>query len=261
MKKTNDVKELIKLVSAHMKKGVATNNFLTVDDYEKAASKDALFYEEWRDGIFVIRKRDGFFVVNFHLNSFEQFPLSGDGVYICEISGKGDIDAAVKEYFLKNGFCEYKKRVRLTRKNEPAYYLESDGAGFCGADGAKAAYEIMAGNFDKYSGCVPSFEEFLADVKEQRVIVYQKDSVICGILHFRVSGKTSEIRHLAVSPYARGQGAAARMIRLYHDTLSASRFFVWTGADNDIAIKLYTDNGYEKDGVISEVMKGGENGG
>ena len=252
MKKASNVKEVTALVSAHMRSMARTNNFLKAEDYEKAFSKNALYYEEWQNGITVIQKREGFFNLKFNLNGFEDFPALDTGVYVAEITGREKTDENLKNYLLKNGFRLLKERIRLIKKNPPLYEANSENVSFPDISEAKKAYALILENFDKYSGCIPDFDEFEEDVFEKKAIVY-KNPDVCGILHFCQSGKTSEIRHLAVSGSARGKGAAASMIKYYTENSGAARFLVWTGADNEVAIKLYTDNGYEKDGMISEV--------
>lgn len=253
MKKANDTGEVTSLITAHMKKGVATNNFLSVSDYENALMKENLFYEDFQSGIFVLRRKDDFYKLNFHLNAFDSFPEINGAVTVCEVAGKGSVDERVEKYLLKNGFSVYKERVRLIRKREPIYSVSGEGAEFCEKKDLKRAFSLIKDNFDKYSGCIPDEDEFEKDIAEKKVICFRTEDKISGILHFARGGKSAEIRHLAVSPESRGKGAAANMIKFYSDNSPCEKFSVWTGADNLIAIKLYNDNGYEKDGMISKV--------
>ena len=219
MIKANDISKVGKMISSHMRKGVETNNFLTAEDYAAAVLKNGLFFEEWEDGIFILRKTKDFYKLNFHLNGFEL----------------------------------YKERIHLVKKNSPVYDTDCENVSFCNEKYGEQAYKIMTDNFDKYSGCIPDYDEFYEDILNKRVIIFEKDSCAAGIIHFSLDSKSSEIRHLAVAASARGKGAAARMLKFYFENVEKAKYHLWTGADNFTAQKLYNDNGYERDGMISKV--------
>ena len=151
--------------------------------------------------------------------------------------------------FEKFGFKLYLERKRMAAKKADT----SGKAEFVEERDAKKAYKLITDNFDKYSGCIPPFSEFLKDVKDKKVLGY-KDK---AILHFADKGKTSEIRHLVVDKSERGKGIAGELIKTYFEKTDCVNYKVWLTKDNEPAEKTYKKYGYDNDGFNSRVYTKG----
>ena len=60
MEKAADYRSLSRLVMAHIKPGVITNNFMEKRDYLSEIERGTLYYETWKGGLLLLRRRRGF---------------------------------------------------------------------------------------------------------------------------------------------------------------------------------------------------------
>ncbi len=251
MKKITDVFEINSAVSRHFVKNISTNNFISDESYLDEIESGSLYAIEGESYLFVLRKREDFYILNFHIHGSFELPreLKSEKLVV-EIPYKS---GRTKETFFEaNGFSLFLERMRMTAKNN----ADEGNAEFVKEADALKAYKLLTDNFNKYSGCIPSFENFLKDVREKKVLGYPKGD-IKGILHFAVKGKSSEIRHLAVDINERKKGIAQELIKTYHYKTDCVKYQVWLSKNNQPAENLYKKYGYEKDGFLSEVYTKG----
>lgn len=251
MKRITDISRINSAVSRHFVKNVSTNNFIPDEVYLKEIESGSLYIEEGENYLFVLRKREDFYILNFHIHGSFELPdeIKAERLVV-EIPYKS---GRYKEtFFENNGFSLFLERMRMTAKP-----IDDKGnAEFVKEEDALKAYELLKENFNKYSGCIPSFESFMEDVKDNKVLGYPKED-IKGILHFSVKGKSSEIRHLAVDVKERKKGIAEELIKSYHYKTDCIKYQVWLSKNNQPAENLYKKYGYEKDGFLSEVYTKG----
>lgn len=248
MKKITDVSELNSAVSRHFVKNVSTNNFTSEKAYLNEIEAGNLYIEEDTEHLFILRKRDGFYIVNYYIHGNFRFPeeLNGEKLVV-EIPYKRETD--IPTCFEKFGFRLYLERIRMTAKKS-----ETNGkAEFVKESDAKKAYKLITDNFDKTSGCIPPFCDFIKDVKDNKVLGYGDKA----ILHFSTKGKSSEIRHLVVDEKERGRGIASELIKTYFEKTDCVKYQVWLTKDNQPAEKTYKKHGYEQDGFCSRVYTKG----
>ena len=138
-------------------------------------------------------------------------------------------------------------RVRLTRKAAPAPV--SIGFESSKSPDPEALLGLLYACFSSLTGCLPDRAELNADLAEGRLLAAEG-----GLIRWRQKGKTSEIRHLAVSPDCRGKGLAKALVTAYLNREEGKLCRVWTGADNAPALRVYHGFGYAEDGWESLVL-------
>lgn len=138
-------------------------------------------------------------------------------------------------------------RVRLTRKAAPAPVP----GGFepSAAPDPEVLLNLLYACFSPLTGCLPDQEELACDLAEGRLLAAEG-----GLIRWRQKGKTSEIRHLAVNPAARGKGLAKALVAEYLTLEDGKLCRVWTGADNAAALRVYHSFDYAEDGWESLVL-------
>jgi len=248
MKKISDISIVNELIKKHFVKNVCTNSFLSTDDFKREIVSDSLFFSETEGGLFLLRKREDFYILNFYIHGEVIFP-EPEIPTVCEIPYKRKLSC--EEFFKNSGFERFLERMRMTAAKPE----KQAGSAYVAAEkDAGKAYELMCNSFNRYSGCIPSFEAFLKDIEEKRVIAFPG---IKGILHFSHKGISSEIRHLCVDEKERGKGIADELVKTYHFLTDASKYQVWLSKDNAPAKRIYIKNGYTADGFESVVLTKG----
>ena len=251
MKKINDISEITEAISRHFVKNLSTNNFLTSDNYLSEIKRGTLFLNEGENYLFTLRKREGFYILNYHIHGNFDFPKALEGEkLVTEIPYKeGNF---TETPFLKFGFTPFLERMRMTAKKR----LYEGNAEPVKEKDALKAYQLLKDNFNKYSGCIPEYEDFLNDVKNGNLLGWPNED-IKSILHFSKKGKSTEIRHLAVDEKERKKGMAEELIKTYFDKTDCVKYQVWLSKNNSPAENLYKKYGYEKDGFLSYVYTKG----
>ena len=153
---------------------------------------------------------------------------------------------AVAEKLEALGFRLILKRLRFTRKGQMGAFFPSEGVEGC--EDTQSAYLLLRESFSPLTGCVPSREEW-EGLKEKGQIL----TLPGGVLHYRVKGRTTELRHLAVAESCRRQGLGRALVGAYLNRCGGSLSRVWTGEGNLAAQRLYESFGYERDGLTSRV--------
>ncbi len=251
MKKITDISQINSAVSRHFVKNVSTNNFISDESYLDEIENRSLYTIEGESYLLVLRKRENFYILNFHIHGSFELPRELESEkLVVEIPYKSG--RAKETFFETNGFSLFLERMRMTGKKT----LNEGKADFVKEEDALKAYKLLKDNFNKYSGCIPSFENFIKDVRDKNVLGYPKED-IKAILHFSVKGKSSEIRHLAVDINERKKGMAEELIKTYHYKTDCVKYQVWLSKNNQPAENLYKKYGYEKDGFLSEVYTKG----
>lgn len=152
------------------------------------------------------------------------------------------------------------------------------------AEDAAAIRPLLDSSFNPITGCLPENDELYADAAAGNILMLfadndsraaSKDSpknrigaavlqqtndsrhpaaVPCGILHYRTSKKSAEIKHLAIAPQMRGNGLSSMLINTFLDECKDLKTTVWTGHGNAAALNAYKDCGFTEDGRRSSVM-------
>ena len=252
MKKINNFEELNKLISAHLKKGVYTNCFISKEEFEQEIKSESLFYHIYGGGLLIFRKMEDYYKMNFYINNPEiDLDINFENILVTEVVCKPETECDnIIELFEKNGMSLKLKRVRLLN--------DSNNVGLNNINVEKANlkdYEkiikLFEENFDKYIGCIPTKQKLIADIKKGNFYCYKENEKILGVLHI---DNKANIKHLAVDSDFRGKGIAKAILGKYLLDAGECKKYVWTGEDNDAAKKTYLSMDYKLDGYVSYVL-------
>jgi len=252
MKKVESYREVSDAVLRHFVRGAVTNCFLSKDDYEREIKDGTLFLAEKEDSLFFLREREGFRRLNFYLNS-PDVPLSPfPADTVCEIPYRDRDEGlkAVSRRMQDTGAKKLFSRIRMTGKAGEHTPSERISPAVFGEFAEVRA--LLEGAFDRRTGCLPTAGELRDDIAAGRVFVYRQDG-IKGLLHFTEEKNTTELRHLAVDGRVRGQGVGSTLVETYL-AVREGRARVWVRDDNTPALRVYEKNGYEPDGMKSDVL-------
>lgn len=240
MKQITDAAALLMAADALLKAGAAANALPDRAAWEREIAAGTLYGEEGPAGLLLLHRGGSFDRVQFllHRDAVPEFaPERTTVVESPHRRGTEDLTARWK------GFEPAMTRVRLTRPGGTCPVGDAPAA-----PDAATARRILAACFDPLTGCLPDEETLTAALAEGRLL--QKDG---GVLHYTVSGRTAELRHLAVLPACRGRGTAKKLVGAFLSQRGGGLCRVWTGADNDIALHLYHSFGFAEDGWVSDV--------
>jgi len=258
MRQIVDFGEVSRLVTAHMKPGVFTNNFITPDQYHVEISAGTLYEYEWGGGLLFLRKRDGRHLLTFYIHDTDislGADLPPDTVTEIPRKPSGESAAAVAvDYWIRSGMKLDFERIRMTRPAgcgaEPVSHTvhvaqEADLGG---------ATELLNGSFDPKTGCLPTESELCGDIADGNVLC-ARDGGVCGILRVVTRPASAEIRQLAVREDMRGRGVAKSLVSAFAERYGDKKSIVWLMDGNAPALRVYTSAGFVPDGWRSTVLR------
>ena len=240
------------LAEKRMRRGVLTNTLITRETYEPDIRRGALTALETEHGLFLLRDRGDRALLSFLMEPGAPLPALPDGA-VCEIAFRERDTglAALPERFEAAGFETALRRIRLARPAGPCGPPEEP---LCSPESPEEAGAFLRGHFSSLTGCLPGEEELRDAFAGRRLLAVRERDTLCGLIHFSVSGKQTQIRHLAVGEGSRGRGLAGRLIRGFLAETGGMRSAVWTGEENIPAVRAYLSAGYSPDGARSAVL-------
>jgi len=246
--------DLAPLLSAQLKRGVVTNNFLSRSDWER----------EWESGVRVhqaegclvlLRSRPSHDILNvyLHAGAVLSLPQLTRPTVVELVWRQRDAEAvqAAAAQFVQQGFALQVHRLRSRR--EPAAWDTDGSAKPASPDRLPAVLGLMERCFDPRTGCIPSAEVLAEDT----VLCTWDGETLTGLLHYRQAKTGTELRHLAVRADRRGSGIGAMLVESYLQRTGQENSLVWTAKDNTAARHLYEKYGYRPDGWESVVLMAG----
>ncbi|NLM52432.1 MAG: GNAT family N-acetyltransferase [Firmicutes bacterium] len=254
MQKITDLTQLSGLLSPFLQKGVFTNNFLMLPDYEKYLSQGLLYYTQTETGVLLFHRRHTHWQLYYFLKRLNaSFALPQDKPTVMEIVSRANVDsfASVLAFWEKNGF-----QNRLPRKRMQAFAPQTKLAparevNFARHGDAKAVLELIKASFDPYLGCIPTQAEIEQKIAQGEVICCKEADKLQGVLEFARKGNTFFIWHLAVSPQFRRQGVARKLLAFLSALMQREgkrKIQLWVQTTNLAARKLYEQSGFHDDG-------------
>jgi N-acetylglutamate synthase-like GNAT family acetyltransferase len=259
MKQIKNYCEVSPLVSAQFRKGVRTNNFLSVEAYQAEIAQGSLYTHVWQGGLVFLRRRRGYWQLNFYLNDLSA-PLDTDlnGIIVVEIPVRPkDLADDLLNYWKRQGFVHRFDRLRFIRPAGQAIDVFNSDIKVKKAEPSdcSALLDLMSECFDPITGCIPTQAELIGDINRDNVFC-AKDmkAKICGLLHITRAASYTEIRHLAVREDMRGKHISRQLFSYYMNSTDFKKSLVWTSNKNSSAIRFYQSCGYTTDGWTSSVL-------
>lgn len=247
-----DIEWLTNRINGLLKAGVTANMLPDKERLQQSVCAGTLYAINYEEGLLLIERRPSHDYLSYILRrdaALPQFIPERDTVTeIPYRSGDGRA-AAIAAQWETNGFATVLSRVRLTRRAAecpPA----APSVRFAAPDDFKQVSSLLAATFPEKTGCLPSKEALQALIEKKQILCTEK-----GVLHYEVSGRTSELRHLAVAENARGNGLGTLLVNSYLSICGANLCRVWTGQNNTAALSLYRKAGFSEDGWLSQVKE------
>lgn len=146
-----------------------------------------------------------------------------------------------------------RKRMYLMAKNVST---DERQLSFASMEMIEEIYQMMYESFEPFSSALPTKEELLQDIREQKVLVAIKNEELLGFLHFGDEKQGSMLWHIAVSPRAQGMGVGEGLLKdwFFARKNSSKKFILWVRTDNPPALRLYEKHGFLPDGRVAPVM-------
>ncbi len=254
MRKIESVTELSDSIKRHFVRGVATNNFLSSSAIEGEIAGGKLYAGESSGNLFILRERAEHKILNFYITDTSADITDMPANTVVEIPYR-DRDTGLKNasaYLRTQGFTLMFRRQRMSRKEGHVDCTENVVSPALPCE-LKHVYEILFGSFDTRTACIPSGEGIQQAIVEQRILVYRKEGIPVGLLHYTRTRSGTELRHLAVEKDSRDGGVGSALVRYYLASTDGSST-VWVRTDNVPAIKVYEKYGYTADGMMSDVL-------
>lgn len=255
MEQIQNEEALSALLWNQLKPGVATNAPWRPDAYLHEIQAGCLYAHVWSGGLLLLQQRNGFQRLRFFLQPGGSLPdWRPELPTVLEIASRPQDAAlaAAQQAWQRYGFPLLFSRLRMTRppggtavSGSPAFPVRT-----AGPEDLPQVQALLLACFDVRTGCLPTAWELKEDLPAGRVLLGGSGQ---AVLHQAPAAGGTELRHLAVSPLLRRQGAAQSLITAYLRQEGHRISRVWVRQDNEAALALYHKNGYRPDSWTSRV--------
>jgi len=249
VKQIVDYSEISKLITARMKKGVLTNNFMRPEEYRAEISAGTLYAHEYNGGLLLLRRREGRHLLTFYINNREglsDIELPPDTVAGIPQKPSGAGDAV--SYWTRFGMTPLGEYIRLTREAGSTPISGGDDVHIAAESDFDGVHTLLHDCFDLRTGCLPSAAELRDDIRRGLVLCV-KDNEIGGVLRFGEFSGRVEVLHLAVREDYRGRGIGRTLVGAFTARYSERKCTVWMREGYAPALKTYTAAGFSPDGM------------
>ena len=155
-------------------------------------------------------------------------------------------------------FAPYKSFRRMSRPGQGLIFPDTDiEISRAHAPESDAISRFINDMFDPLAEFLPDMEELARLVVEQGVFTaIDSRGTMVGLLIHEQTGKTSNLRYIAVAPHAQGGGIGTAMIARYlSETCDAVRHDLWVWDQNQVAIKRYQKFHYTFQSHINAIYR------
>ena len=249
MKQLDSYEEYTALIKANKELGNKTSNaFLLPDKLKAMISAGVLSYEQLDGVLLLLEDCKAFYRVYYYLNPDKELdPVSLDKDAVIEFPFNKELNDKQKtqiEKITQLGFELGRESAEmvLTEQNDSDAQME-----YALAEDADEILAILNDAFDPLYAFLPSKEELITSINDQKVLAVHKDGHVLAVLNSDVERNSAIIRHLAVLPSARGMGLGASLVKsfLVKYNGSVKDYRHWVDVHNASALRLYEKSGYQ----------------
>lgn len=251
-------------VERYRKKAVFSNAYFLKSAVLEMIERESLYDMEWEGNLYLFRREEGFFRLFYYIGNVEireRIPLSApmivEFVYQEEMQPKKQEEAA---FLKKLGFRLGRHSCRLELKGEAVVCEDTDSAMKASAVAYAEETEtdrintLLRETFNPMYAYIPSLEELRKMIMDREILVVRQEGAVAGVLHFEMQKGNMMLWQIAVDPRFRGRGLGRCLLDGWHSIYkdSVKAFVLWTDAENDRAIQMYTAAGYQPDGRYAD---------
>lgn len=264
MKQLGSVAAVYEEMDRAKRAGSLTTNFYpTQDKLQRWTSGGELFSLTAGNVLFLLRRDRDFLHLSYLANrpadlaaALGELVANTNETFTADVLGKEQPVAEITEMFVAAGFRAHSTlhRMTLTGTSPAAVDVDSEVV-FASTDDAAALAAMLEGALDRFAEQIPDADEMRRAAADRKVLVIRSGGALAGMLFFDLTGQSSLLRHWLVDEAHRGQRVGARLMRRYFaECKDVRRFVLWVISDNDNAIDRYKHYGYQRDGLIDQVL-------
>ena len=246
------------LKAVQQQTGRLTNFYAPAESFLPYLAAGRLFELVFTGGVYYLAEKEKQFDLYFFLEQGTKpapLPVLEKPVILEQVAleKKGIFPEAADWEVVGFSFYLQRKRLFLSAKKAEAVQRE---VLFCKEEEADEILDRMHAAFEPYTSALPTREELLEDLRQNRVIVAREDEKLLGFLRFGREKKVSVLWQIVADPAKRGKGIGERLVRdwITLEKEDVSRFQLWVREDNIPAQKLYEKSDFLPDGRIAPVM-------
>lgn len=255
MRNISNAKELTEIITPILKKHFVTNGPMNVSDIEELIISGKVYAETANNSLFLFTDRESHYKLTFYLSDdLIDFSFPLEKPTVCEILYKNAnsriYDTACQ--FLSLGFNKEFERQRLTRLSKAIF--STDSINIAIMNDCDSLMTLLYNSFSPITGCLPDRNDICKDIDSGNFILIKNKNEIVGVIHYALSEKKGEIKHLCVHENYRGLGLSEKLIDAFLRKAGERRINVWVRENYAPAIKAYKKFDFEPDGYRSVVM-------
>jgi len=188
------------------------------------------------------------------LETFAQAPLSTD-VTADLVGSEADVRAMADTY-AQCGFREYSSLFRMTCTGSMRFASdESPQVVYATRDDAPKILAFLEGLLDRFAEQIPELDQLEAAATCDSILLAKTEKELAGMLLFEKSGHSAVLRYWVVDDRYRNQGIGALLIKKFFRLCNDSkRITLWVVSDNHDAIGKYRHYGFQRDGLVDQIM-------
>ena len=247
-------------------KVVHSNFFAASEELRSWIERGCMFYMEAEHALLILRRDRNFSrlyhvatspeMLSAELDSMDRV-WDASNVLVSDLVGRPeDIDPASRTY-REHGFTELRSLCRMTRTSKSPIQEAGDGPEVVFGQSADVAAiaDFLERMLNPYADQIPATIELQTAVARKQILIAGGRGTIAGLLFFDSKGQTAHIRYWYVGENCRNQGIGARLMKTFlSECRDARRIILWVVSENADAIAKYSHYGFEREGLVDQIM-------
>lgn len=267
MKIVNNIQEVHNTLNKVKKRApkAQTNFFLNIEKMERWISKGLLINLSSDKTLVLLRKHINFYYLYYYTESITDLihilsssAQAKDGLIVAELIGRTQEISELAKLFIDGGFLDYflLNRMQRTTYTPPEVSQEDcQNISFAEETDVFVIHNMISDHFDIFAEQIPVPDEIKLAIQKQQILVYKEQGLIKGLIYFEILGFYSHLKYWVVLDMYKSKGIGKKLIMNYFGLSKyAKRMILWVGANNQKAIEIYEELGYQLDGVSTTVL-------